>query len=569
MRASKSTIDRIVTFARENGFRMIWIDQECIEQDKPDEKELAIQAMDHVYVRAHTSIGLCHAELQQEGVDCLLLAYESHMGHGFPVRRGRPPVKRHRQVNLEVMRDVLSKIVNDRWNTRAWILQEAFASSKNMILLFPRPSAVDLRGLFRVADKLAIVANMCDYHIRLNTTELEKTQKSLATSILALAALNGDFSLLVPQMYKTPDAATPTFSPKNDSEFTWAHSLAHRTPLLKASQWNPVGAMSMGNVSAGVRLSEQGLSIPGLLWKKGYFIDFKTLQAKYTDSWQRLSTAKGPFAPTSDTIRLANTHLLFEIIQLLVSKGEKQVADSILNSTSNWLWNKTGTSAPGDMIESVDQFPSGLQIENRREMFALDSSPDGRYHQTWLVDRIMKEGGLWAWTLADSLPSPTEPSAEREAEHAPQSHSQMLTTGLTMANIVEGIEAADRSKGENSNPSTLQLTRLPESMAFFAMYITNLPRMNSEVMNRRAVFDVDGGLGEDTMVLTPFQMVLESIPRSPMRSMSVSWVVEATDSVEGNANREDNVPHQRFIAKGMVRGMWTFTFFPSGWYTLV
>jgi hypothetical protein len=27
MRASNSTIDRVVDFARENGFRMIWIDQ--------------------------------------------------------------------------------------------------------------------------------------------------------------------------------------------------------------------------------------------------------------------------------------------------------------------------------------------------------------------------------------------------------------------------------------------------------------------------------------------------------------------------------------------------------------
>ncbi|KAJ4169823.1 hypothetical protein NW754_005970 [Fusarium falciforme] len=30
MRAAKSTINRVVTFARENGFRMIWIDQVCV-----------------------------------------------------------------------------------------------------------------------------------------------------------------------------------------------------------------------------------------------------------------------------------------------------------------------------------------------------------------------------------------------------------------------------------------------------------------------------------------------------------------------------------------------------------
>jgi hypothetical protein len=61
-----------------------------------------------------------------------------------------------------------------------------------------------LRDLERVADKLAIVANLCDYHLRLNTTELEKTQPSLSVCILVLAVANGDFSLLIPQIYRLP-----------------------------------------------------------------------------------------------------------------------------------------------------------------------------------------------------------------------------------------------------------------------------------------------------------------------------------------------------------------------------
>ncbi|KAJ3539690.1 hypothetical protein NM208_g5387 [Fusarium decemcellulare] len=77
MRAAKNTIDRIVAFSRENGFRMIWIDQECIEQDKSCEKELAIQAMDHVYLRAHTSIGLFDVQLQQKDLDSLTIPYEA------------------------------------------------------------------------------------------------------------------------------------------------------------------------------------------------------------------------------------------------------------------------------------------------------------------------------------------------------------------------------------------------------------------------------------------------------------------------------------------------------------
>ena len=184
----------------------------------------------------------------------------------------------------------------DRWNTRAWIFQEAFVSASNMIILFPRAkemavegwglvcqdlsfteiginleilrSYIDGCGRFfnpkpgssipvklpqwaetlerlssflpeaqpthmfdfwiggsktrrtcnaavawsflkhrdndRVADKLAILANLCDYTLRLNTLELEKSQKPLSVCIFALAIANGDFSLLSPDSYHIP-----------------------------------------------------------------------------------------------------------------------------------------------------------------------------------------------------------------------------------------------------------------------------------------------------------------------------------------------------------------------------
>lgn len=67
------------------------------------------------------------------------------------------------------------------------------------------------RGLFlkhrdndRVADKLAILANLCDYTLRLDTVELEKSQKPLSVCIFALAIANGDVSLLSPDSYHIP-----------------------------------------------------------------------------------------------------------------------------------------------------------------------------------------------------------------------------------------------------------------------------------------------------------------------------------------------------------------------------
>ena len=55
---------------------------------------------------------------------------------------------------------------------------------------------LDSRRNSVVSDRLAIVANLCSYDVRLNATEVERRQRSFRTCVLALALLNGDLSLL-------------------------------------------------------------------------------------------------------------------------------------------------------------------------------------------------------------------------------------------------------------------------------------------------------------------------------------------------------------------------------------
>lgn len=53
----------------------------------------------------------------------------------------------------------------------------------------------------RPADLLTILANLCDYEIRLSTNEIEKRFKSLSLYLVALAIINEDLSLLAPGVY--------------------------------------------------------------------------------------------------------------------------------------------------------------------------------------------------------------------------------------------------------------------------------------------------------------------------------------------------------------------------------
>ncbi|KAL8356164.1 hypothetical protein RB601_001462 [Gaeumannomyces tritici] len=708
IRAQNSTIDRVVAFARENGFRMIWIDQECINQTDAKEKELAIHSMDLVYLKAEQSIGLFQTRLEQRHLECLSMLCAHLMPSKLRnTRRGPLPAIEDRRrgarpPKFDLIRETVSMIVNDKWNTRAWVLQEAFSSSGNMVLLLPRAEGIDVRGLSlvcheasqselavllglmqgciarfaqslplaisgqlmlakkrqptrartstseriqyfhpetsssggsayinkrrepdqcsasvavaylrlrdleRVADKLAIVANMCGYRLRLNTTHLGKTQPSLAICCFVLAIINGDFSLMVPQLYRGPECSSIEF-PGIPADFSWAHSLTKRIQDVQAGSYNPSGNLAGSTVAQWVSLSADGLSAIGNLWRVDRFVELRRLQTKHAESWLRLRRANGRSQPPTHTAKLATTHLLFEILDTLVSKGEKQLANAVLNSTSSPYWQRekdpSSVAWGSGIIESVDEFPPGLSVENRRGMFSLEPSRDGWFHQCWIVDRAMEKGGFWTGTLEATGPSLEADNASRGADgvveiddtsggsematettanvnedpfsHShqetgpgtlPDSHSQrMFMLNLMAKQMAHFYEIQEPEETTRSVDSYVAAD--PLNMAIYAQGVVDIAENKTKERKQRAVFDLDGSPDGSVRVLVPFQPVLESIPRPEMRSMAVSWVVE--EVVAAVATAGTGQPQRKFRVTGMVQGMWQFTLSCGGRYTLV
>lgn len=288
-RAPDEVIDRSVAFALENDVRLIWIDQDCINQDDDIDKELGIQSMDIVYQRARFSIGLFNAEIESdEEITAIneFLSWGGRPGSSADVSSLLP--------FLDGFLDALQRILEDPWTTRAWILQESFSAGKSMVLLFRRGDKVTTQNIgwsgqscsstdvamdldilnncityaryfytiaeqdklsrkqldqfarigrkltsfhpmapesplhggrghetrsrkscnaavalsymqhrynSRVPDRLAIIANLCDYDLRINTQYVERHVASLATCIFTLAIINGDLSLLYSEFY--------------------------------------------------------------------------------------------------------------------------------------------------------------------------------------------------------------------------------------------------------------------------------------------------------------------------------------------------------------------------------
>lgn len=356
--------------------------------------------------------------------------------------------------------------------------------------------------------------------------------------------------------------------------------------------------MSGDSTAAAVWLSPSGISLPCNRWKVDQFVELKQLQTRYAASWLRMRNAKGPSQPSQRSIELATTHILFELMETLKSQGDTHLANSILNSTSNWRWRNRGELML-HVVESVDEFPSGMRIENRRGLFDLDPSPDGWFHQCWIIDRVMENGGFWAARLQD--PDSQEPdekggcsrggfelladenealgSSEQEqtniSEAGPSnegtSFPRFMHNGhsslMLRSTLLRMAEVQVRNGGEGEAAGVYTITAPQPLLPFILTKANGRDREHmSDLLQRRAIFDVGESPQGTVEVLTPFQPVFESIPRPAMRSLSVSWIVERVGDAADDSGKEDG---GRFRVTGMTKGMWEFCSTPGKRYRVL
>ncbi|KAK0510166.1 hypothetical protein JMJ35_007560 [Cladonia borealis] len=93
---------RSLTYAKAHNINALWIDQECIDQSDPMDKENGIQEMDKVYQESESPIAVLEFSFQS-------------------------------QTELDVFASI--SLTNERWFERAWTLQESVLAGVGMVLL--------------------------------------------------------------------------------------------------------------------------------------------------------------------------------------------------------------------------------------------------------------------------------------------------------------------------------------------------------------------------------------------------------------------------------------------------
>jgi hypothetical protein len=129
---------RVINFARECGLDYLWIDQECIEQDDPDDKDVGIQAMDLVYQMAAQSVAVLEVQVdEQRHLDALGLLQDCNVEDDLA------------PTDLQDLIEALEIILSDRWFERTWCLQESTSAARKMALLIRRNPALRLPDSLR------------------------------------------------------------------------------------------------------------------------------------------------------------------------------------------------------------------------------------------------------------------------------------------------------------------------------------------------------------------------------------------------------------------------------------
>ena len=206
--------------------------KECIEQDDPEEKSLAVAAMDLVYSRAERSIALLDSALDPKThLPALSALYE------WGRFRYKTPnlIWSNEELNVwsqsEQIISLLETVSGERWNTRAWVLQEAFSAGENMFLLFNKLSGsrVNPESVARTDLSISEIAiNMDDFALCIDWAEELFTQhppRSAAEMIPSIENFAQDNKERISNLFKTLKVQfiRPRLTDASSSKYRFGH----------------------------------------------------------------------------------------------------------------------------------------------------------------------------------------------------------------------------------------------------------------------------------------------------------------------------------------------------------
>ncbi|RWA13462.1 hypothetical protein EKO27_g1632 [Xylaria grammica] len=221
-------------------------------------------------------------------------------------------------------------------------------------------------------DRLPIIANCCQYPVRLNHIELAKRGHSVSLAILALFLLNGDI------LYNGEGGG---------SRVSGAHNITSFLNVQAFNQYSPPQSAYGLTYNKSCRfidveLTRHGIRTQGHLWKLGRCIDTSRFpkQLPYVEDNGSLSREE-----RRNIMLLANAldergfrSLYEEIAMFLDHSGNSQCRSSFAKEYQNHMAKELATAESWEQPKSLNNVPFTLQLEivhYKRLMSRLEAVP--------------------------------------------------------------------------------------------------------------------------------------------------------------------------------------------------
>ncbi|KXH34177.1 hypothetical protein CSIM01_07179 [Colletotrichum simmondsii] len=444
-----------------------------------------------------------------------------------------------------------------------------------------------------VQDRLTILANMCSYEIRLDTDRVAKECDSLRLGILAIALLNGDTSILVPEVYEDHGEEN------GDQVHLWTAAGISSYAVQDSKLFNPVLYKHRFDSK------RKALHLCAYLWTVDDIIDLSTLKYQYADVWHMMKCLQitvdrqkeesidefsrrkclvaqhfsrkyvmgqakleiihhGAIAIDSsiwggldargvqvemylDAYRVEAepemqrlvAEIFFAILRYLRGLSTTQslgVANSIWQSIRTDAVDESQPYLPDSVGELLFEHPAVLATPFRT--LQLDKDRRGGYFQAWIVDRIMQEGFVFVGRY-DSAPNVqlvgVRPNRDLGEEESIEQNNGHLPGTIIQRQLVRRILGTVCSTGLEGNPGLPEARETEIVPSSIAWGIEALKRdlftpETEQARTQQLVSIFD--VDGPCLIATVFNSDWEVLPRPEIRSMSTCWVIEPVKAVE-------------------------------------
>ncbi|KAL8364544.1 hypothetical protein RB595_003702 [Gaeumannomyces hyphopodioides] len=259
-------------------------------------------------------------------------------------------------------------------------------------------------------DRLTMVANMCRYETRLDTTEIAIRYRSLRTAVLSLALLNQDLSLLVPEIYVCSEAVGSLYSPFD----THLETICNPNPRL-VRRAMPTSTIPVGLDLDGLR--GQGLLLPAYIWMVDKELDLSILRDQFSELWHSFKIV------IANPIKLEgeSKEAMGKRMDLARAHFAKIASDKESSSKFNEELIRHGFALPQDSPFWGGINPDGVKLEALLDVDSIEHSPRRRESLATIIFVILH----YLFKLQDPLAAGLANSIWQSLRVAAVSHQRL------------------------------------------------------------------------------------------------------------------------------------------------